>query len=103
MYVRLKWALTEEAPTIKPYDEVAWAELPDTRQTPIAVSLALLDAVQQRAVILLRAMSDADFERRYVHPDSGAHTLHHLVGLYSWHGRHHVAHITSLRARMGWR
>jgi len=103
MYLRLKWALTEATPTIKPYDEGAWAELPDVRLTPIDVSLALLEAVHDRGTRLLRAMRDADFERRYVHPESGEHTLNHMVGSYAWHGRHHVAHITTLRDRMGWR
>jgi len=103
MYLRFKWALTEQTPTIKPYDEGAWAELPDTRLTPIATSLTLLEAVHDRCVRLLRAMSEQDFDRRYVHPESGEHTLSHMVGSYAWHGRHHVAHVTSLRDRMGWR
>lgn len=103
MYIRLKWTLTEERPTIKPYDEVAWAELEDSRSTPIEVSLHLLESVHARADRLFRAMSDGDFERRYVHPESGEHSLHHLVGMYAWHGRHHVAHVTTLRDRMGWR
>lgn len=103
MYIRLKWTLTEDRPTIKPYDEVAWAELEDSRTTPIEVSLRLLEAVHVRADALLRAMAEADFDRRYLHPDSGEHPLNHLVGLYAWHGRHHVAHVTALRARMGWR
>lgn len=102
MYLRLKWALTESTPTIKPYDEVSWAELPDTRLTPVDVSLTLVEALHDRCVRLLRAMHEGDFERRYVHPDSGEHPLNHMVGLYAWHGRHHVAHVTSLRDRMGW-
>lgn len=102
MYLRLKWALTEPTPTIKPYDEATWATLPDTRLTPVAVSLALLDALHERGVRLLRALSDADFERRYVHPESGEHSLNYMVGSYAWHGRHHLAHVTSLRVRMGW-
>ncbi len=102
MYVRLKWTLTEDRPTIKAYDEVAWAELEDSRSTPIEVSLRLLESVHHRIDRLLRAMSEADFVRRYVHPETGEHTLHHLLGLYAWHGRHHVAHVTALRQRMGW-
>ncbi|MBK8646062.1 MAG: bacillithiol transferase BstA [Gemmatimonadetes bacterium] len=101
-YVRLKLALTEDRPTIRPYDEVAWAQLEDSRSTPIEVSLQLMDSVHDRFVRLLRSMNDADFDRRYVHPDSGEHTLHHLLGLYAWHGDHHVAHVTALRARMQW-
>ena len=100
-YVRLKLALTEDRPVIKPYDEEAWARLEDSRSTPIEVSLQLLDAVHDRWGRLLHAMAPADFERRYVHPDTGEHTLHHLVGLYAWHGAHHVAHITALRERLG--
>lgn len=100
-YVRLKLALTEDCPTIKPYDEEAWALLADSRSTPVEVSLQLLESVHDRWVRILRAMSDADFDRTYVHPDSGRHALTHLVGLYAWHGEHHVAHVTSLRARLG--
>ncbi|MCC6928479.1 MAG: putative metal-dependent hydrolase [Gemmatimonadaceae bacterium] len=100
-YVRLKLALTEECPTIKPYDEAAWALLSDSKDTPIEVSLQLLASVHDRWVRVMRSMSDADFDRRYVHPDTGQHTLSHLVGLYAWHGAHHVAHVTSLRARLG--
>jgi hypothetical protein len=98
-YIRLKWALTEERPTIKPYDEERWALLEDSRSTPIDVSLSLLEAVHDRFVRLWRALSDAEFERRYVHPATGEHTVHHLLGLYAWHGLHHVAHVTALRAR----
>lgn len=98
-YVRLKWALTEERPTIKAYDEVAWAELPDTRATPLEVSLTLLASVQDRFVRLLRALPDEAFGRVYVHPESGEHPIDHLIGLYAWHGRHHIAHITALRER----
>lgn len=101
-YVRLKLALTEMAPVIKPYDESAWATLADSVSVPVEVSLTLLDAVHHRWVALLRAMRDEDFRREYVHPDTGRHTLDHLVALYSWHGPHHVAHITSARAMHGW-
>ncbi|HEX4934371.1 MAG TPA: putative metal-dependent hydrolase [Gemmatimonadaceae bacterium] len=100
-YVRLKLALTEDRPTIKPYDEGGWALLEDSRSTPIETSLRLLEAVHDRWVRILRAMSEADFDRRYVHPDTGEHALHHLVGLYAWHGDHHIAHITALRERLG--
>jgi hypothetical protein len=101
-YVRLKLALTEEAPTIKPYDEVAWAKLDDSRLTPVAVSLALLEALHTRWTIVLRSLAPEDFARPLVHPDHGPKTIDWLVGLYAWHGRHHVAHITSLRERNGW-
>lgn len=101
-YVRLKLALTEDAPTIKPYDEGAWAQLPDSRVTAVEVSLALLDSLHARWTDLLRAMSDSDFQRQLLHPDHGLMTLDWLVAMYAWHSRHHVAHITSLRERMNW-
>jgi hypothetical protein len=101
-YVRFKLALTEEIPTIKPYDEAAWALLADARTTPIETSLALLESVHTRWDIIMRSMSDADFGRRLNHPEWGNLDLHWMVRLYEWHGRHHAAHITSLRQRMGW-
>jgi len=98
-YIRLKLALTEERPTIKPYDEERWAQLEDSRSTPIDVSLALLEAVHDRFVRLWHSLTDADFARSYVHPATGEHTVDHLLGLYAWHGLHHVAHVTALRER----
>lgn len=93
-YVRFKLALTEDAPTIKPYDEARWAALPDTRDTPIEVSLALLDALHERWVALLRAMPPADFSRTFVHPEQGrAMSLDMALALYAWHGKHHVGHV----------
>jgi uncharacterized damage-inducible protein DinB len=101
-YTRVKLALTEEQPTIKPYDEAAWAKLNDVRDTPIETSLLLLETLHQRWDTILRAMTDADFERTLLHPDMGVMTLDALIAMYAWHGRHHVGHITSLRARSGW-
>ena len=101
-YIRLKLALTEPAPVIKPYDESAWANLADTTAVPIDVSLNLLEALHQRWVSLLRAMTDDDFRREYVHPETGRHALDHLLALYAWHGAHHVAHITTTREQKGW-
>jgi hypothetical protein len=101
-YIRFKWAMTEEVPTIKPYDEGAWAVLKDSELTPVDVSLTLLESLHARWTGLLRSLRPDDFQRRFVHPDSGPHDLDWLLGLYSWHGNHHVAHITSLRERMGW-
>jgi uncharacterized damage-inducible protein DinB len=101
-YTRLKLALTEHEPAIKPYDEAAWAKLNDVRDTPIETSLLLLDTLHARWGTLLDAMTDADFERTLRHPDYGVMTLDWLVALYAWHGRHHVGHITSLRDRNGW-
>jgi uncharacterized damage-inducible protein DinB len=102
-YVRFKLALTEDTPTIKTYDEKLWAELPDSLQTPIGVSLELLDWLHKRWVILLKAMQPSDFARKAHHPEHGLVTLDMLLGMYAWHGRHHVAHINSLRDRMGWK
>lgn len=102
-YTRFKLALTENEPTIKPYDEAAWAELADSRRVPIEVSLELLDALHLRWVTVLRSMDPADFQRGLRHPEQGrVLTLQQLLGLYAWHGRHHVGHITSLRKREGW-
>src|ERR1700684_1474734 len=100
-YVRFKLALTEDWPTIKPYDEAAWANLNDST-LPIDVSLALLGAVHTRWVALLESMTDADFERGFNHPESGRQNLAKALAIYDWHSRHHTAHITSLRARKGW-
>ena len=102
-YMRFKLALTEETPTIRAYDEALWAKLPDSRDTPVETSVTLLESLHDRWVRLMRAMSDSDFERKVVHPEhAGPMTVDSLLGLYAWHGRHHVAHITSLRERMGW-
>lgn len=101
-YVRFKLAVTENNPTIKPYDETAWAALKDSELTPIEVSLTLLESLHARWTVLLRSLKPEDFQRSFVHPDSGPHDVDWLLGLYSWHGNHHVAHITGLRERMGW-
>lgn len=102
-YTRFKLALTEDEPTIKPYNEAAWAELADSRRVPIEVSLELLDALHLRWVTVLRSMDPADFRRGLRHPELGkVLTLQQMLGLYAWHGRHHVAHITSLKKREGW-
>ena len=100
-YVRFKLALTEDVPTIKPYDQARWAETPETL-APVEVSLALLEALHQRWVLLLRDVRPSDFARRLNHPENGPMTLDDVVAMYSWHGRHHTAHITSLRERMRW-
>ena len=95
--------LTEDEPAIRVYDESRWAELPDAREAPVEISLALLEALHARWVTLLRAMEPDAWSRRFVHPEHGrGMTLDEALGLYAWHGRHHVAHITSLREREGW-
>jgi hypothetical protein len=102
-YVRLRLALTEQRPTIRPYDESLWAELADARSLPVEVSLSLLESLHSRWVSLLKSLPPDAFERPYVHPETGEHTLNYLVAMYAWHSRHHVAHVTSLRQRMGWK
>jgi DinB superfamily len=101
-YMRFKLALTEDEPTIKPYDEALWAKLNDSQETPIEVSLTLLEALHKRWVTLLQGMRAEDFARRLKHPERGAMTLDDVLTTYSWHGQHHVAHITALRHRMAW-
>lgn len=102
-YVRFKLALTEDEPAIKPYDEARWAELSDSRETPVETSLALLDNLHKRWALLLRSLAPADWSRKFRHPELGPTTLDQSLALYAWHGRHHVAHITALRERNGWR
>jgi hypothetical protein len=101
-YVRFRLAVTEDTPTIKPYDEAAWAELADARTGPVATSLALLEALHARWVALLGSLADADWARTFRHPELGVVPLEKNLALYAWHGRHHVAHVTALRERMGW-
>jgi hypothetical protein len=102
-YVRMKLGLTEERPRVKPYDQDAWIATPDVRATPVAVSLALLEALHDRWVRLLRGLEPQDFRRTIDHPDwRDPMTLDTVLAHYAWHGRHHVAHITGLRARRGW-
>jgi hypothetical protein len=102
-YLRFKLALTEDTPTIKPYDQERWARLADTQTVPPEVSLALLDAVHQRWVAILKSMTPADWERAYRHPEyNRVVPLDEVLAMYAWHGRHHVAHITGLRQREGW-
>lgn len=101
-YVRFKLALTEDEPTIKPYDERRWADLDDARKAPVEVSLALLESLHQRWVLLLESMTAKDFSRCFRHPERGIMALDQTLALYAWHGRHHVAHITTLRERNGW-
>lgn len=101
-YVRFKLALTETSPTIRPYDEARWAELADSVDTPLETSMTLLESLHDRWVRLLRSMPADDFQRTLNHPENGPMTLDAMLALYAWHGRHHVAHITTTRARNGW-
>lgn len=101
-YIRFKLALTEDQPTIKPYGEDRWAKLADTQLTPIEVSLALLENLHIRWVLLLRNLHQEDWKRTFIHPDMGVVPLDKNLALYAWHGKHHTAHITELRKRMQW-
>jgi len=101
-YIRLRLALTEMEPTIKPYDEGAWAKLEDAEHAPVEVSLRLIDPLHERWVRLLKSLKPEEFARRFVHPEHGPRTVDWLATLYAWHGRHHTAHITELRKRKGW-
>jgi uncharacterized damage-inducible protein DinB len=100
--IRFKLGLTENNPTVKPYDEAAWAKLEDARSTPIEISLSLVDGLHDRWIRVLNAMTPADFKRTLNHPENGVMTLDHVLALYAWHSRHHIAHITNLRSRNGW-
>jgi uncharacterized damage-inducible protein DinB len=101
-YIRFKLGLTEDSPTIKPYEEDRWARTADVQSTPLEVSLALLDSLHDRWVRLLRSMKPEEWKRQFNHPEMGPMPLEKSLALYAWHGRHHVAHVTELRERMGW-
>ncbi len=101
-YIRFKLALTEEEPTIRPYMEDRWAELPEAKTAPIELSLRLLEDLHKRWMLMLRAIPDADWKRTFRHPEMGLMSLEKNLALYAWHGRHHVAHVTELRKAKGW-
>lgn len=102
MYLRIRLALTEDAPTIRPYDEKAWAALHDAQTAPVEWSLELVEALHARLLMLLRSLTPAQWARTYVHPENGVMRLDEVASMYAWHSRHHVAHITALRTRRGW-
>jgi uncharacterized damage-inducible protein DinB len=101
-YIRLRFALTETAPTIKPYEESVWANLEDAKNAPVEVSLNLLDALHDRWARLLRSLKPEQYARTLIHPEHGVRTVDWLLFLYAWHGRHHTAHITELRKQKSW-
>lgn len=101
-YARMKLAVTEDEPTIVTYDQAAWAELPDARESEIGMSLALLESLHARWTGFLRSLDETDFARAFQHPETGPTSVDWALQLYAWHGRHHLAHITSLRERQGW-
>lgn len=101
-FIRFKLALTESEPTIKPYDEDAWAKLPDATSGPVDAPLRLLESLHECWVRLLRTLTEEQWQRQFQHPESGALRLDVNLLIYAWHCRHHLAHITGLRERMGW-
>ena len=101
-YIRTRLALTEDWPTIKPYDEKLWAELADALTASPEHSLRLLDALHYRWVLLLRNLSEDQWQRGYTHPENGRQSIAQVVAMYDWHSRHHTAHIAELRKRSGW-
>lgn len=103
-YTRFKLGITENNPTIKTYDEKEWAKLSDSANLPVNISITLLHALHIRWVEVLMAMTEADYKREVYHPEHKTHlSLWYLLGMYAWHGKHHVAHVTSLRERQGWK
>ncbi|MEM1055780.1 MAG: YfiT family bacillithiol transferase [Bacteroidota bacterium] len=103
-YIRFKWTLTEDTPTIKPYDEGAWANLGDVNALPVQAPLAFLEALHARWVGLMRTLTDEQWDRRYYHPHDEMHvSLRMAAGTYAWHGHHHLAHLTTTIQREGWR
>jgi hypothetical protein len=101
-YIRFKLALTEDEPTVKSYMEDRWAGTPDVESTPLEVSLVMMEPLHDRWVRLLRGMKPEEWNRTFRHPELGLVPLERNLALYAWHGKHHVAHITELRKRMGW-
>ncbi|MFS1517015.1 YfiT family bacillithiol transferase [Bacillus sp. SCS-151] len=102
-FIRFKWTLTENEPHIKAYDQQGFAQLHDSSSAPIDLSLDLLTALHKKWVVLLRSLQPSDLEKQFIHPDSGVVKLKTAIGIYAWHGRHHIAHITSLIDRRGWK
>jgi uncharacterized damage-inducible protein DinB len=101
-YVRWRLALTEDEPTIKPYEETAWANLEDAAHAPVEVSFRLLEPLHERWVSLLHSVKDHEFARTFRHPEQGVRTLDWMLFLYAWHGNHHTAHVTELRKQKSW-
>jgi hypothetical protein len=101
-YIRFKFALTENEPTIKAYDEAVWANLIDAKTAAVGPSLNLLEGLHHRWILLLRSLSESDVKRKFTHPELGTIIVDQYISLYAWHGKHHVAHIVALRERQGW-
>jgi len=101
-YIRFRWGMTEDNPTIKAYDQAVWANLTDAKTAPVGPSLSILDGLHERWTTLLRSLTDKDFARKLIHPENGPIDIEWLLQMYGWHGRHHTAHITELRKSKGW-
>jgi hypothetical protein len=102
-FIRIKWALTENNPVIKAYDEVLWSELPDNLKMPIEPTLTLLDGLHSRLAYIMKNLSENDLEKSFIHPENNSeYKIKQLIALYSWHGNHHLAHITSLKKYKNW-
>ena len=101
-YARIRHGLTQDWPTIFAYDENAWGRFEDSRTAAVTVSLDLLEALHNRWVRMLRSLGEEDWKRGYTHPENGRQSVEQAAILYDWHGRHHTAHITQLKLRMGW-
>ena len=103
-FIRTKWSLTENNPVIKAYDEVLWAELPDSVKMPIAPTLNLLEGLHFRWTFIMRNLSEADLEKSFIHPDNNSeYRIKQIIGTYAWHGNHHLAHITNLKKNKNWK
>ena len=102
-YIRFRWTLTEDHPTIKAYEQTSWAVLPDAQSAPVELSLQLLEALHARWIVLLRSIREEDWKKAYLHPETQKSVpLDINLALYAWHGKHHTAHIQKLRDRMQW-
>lgn len=102
-YIRIKWALTENNPVIKAYDEVLWSELSDNLQMPIEQTLNLLEGLHYRIAYILRSLSETDLEKSFIHPENNSEiNIKRIIGMYAWHGNHHLAHITTLKEYKNW-
>lgn len=102
-FIRIKWALTEDMPTIKFYHEDRWGELYDNLTMPIQPSLSLLEGLHFRLAYLMSSLSESDLEKSFIHPEHNSEfKLKEIIGTYAWHGNHHLAHITELKNRKGW-
>lgn len=103
-YIRIKWALTENNPVIKPYDETLWSELPDNLNMPIQPTLLLLEGLHFRLAYIMKNLSTADLEKSFIHPENNSeYKIKQIIGTYAWHGNHHLAHITNLKAYKNWK